>query len=117
MKISQIKELAGAVVENGGFSDKDLQWVLGKFSRSELKAFVNALAWEVKNKTLVVNYAGAVSDQDKKRITSLFPGKTPEFKLDKGLVAGVRLEYGDYVLDYSVSGIIKRILNSMRESL
>ncbi|MDR1941095.1 MAG: F0F1 ATP synthase subunit delta [Endomicrobium sp.] len=117
MKRLQIKELARAAVESGGLSDKDFQWVLGNFSRNELKMFANMLAWEVKNKTLVVNYAGEISEPDKKRITSLFAGKTPEFKRNEDLVAGVRLEYGDFVLDYSVSGIIKRILNSMRESL
>ena len=48
----------------------------------------------------------------------MFPNKKILFKRDdENISGGVRFEYGDFVLDYSVSGIVKRILNDIRESL
>ncbi len=118
MKKAQIKELARSVIEHGGMSDKDMQWVLSKFSRQDLKLFARYLAAEAKNRKATAFFAGEISEQDKKRITSLFNGKQVEFKRDdENVGAGVRFEFGDYVLDYSVSGIVKRILSSIRESL
>jgi len=118
MKRAQIRELAAAVAENGGMSDNDLQWVFKKFSRQELKSFAYLLSREMKDKSVTVFFAGEIGSGEKKRIENMFPGRNIEFKRDDAAVtAGLRFEYGDYVLDYSVSGIITRILNGIKESL
>ncbi|MDR3113266.1 MAG: F0F1 ATP synthase subunit delta [Endomicrobium sp.] len=117
MKREQIKELARAVAEADAMSDKELDWLFLHFTKKELKIFINLLFWEVKNRKVTVSYAGALTEEDKKRIISLFVGKRAEFKEDASLAAGVKFEYGDYVLDYSISGIINKILENIRENL
>lgn len=118
MKRAQIKELAESIAYYEELSDKDLSWIINNFSRQEKKLFMRLLAEAVKERNVTATFAGAISDSDKKKIVSLFPDKKIEFKRDDdSLGAGVKLEYSDFVLDYSVSGIIKRILNGIRESL
>jgi F-type H+-transporting ATPase subunit delta len=117
MKREQIKELARAAAEYGQMSEKDLDWLFSHLTKKELKYFINLLSWEIKNAKVSVSYAGTPTENDKKRIISLFADKKAEFKEDSSLVAGVKFEYGDYVLDYSVSGMINKILENIRESL
>ncbi|MCL1972821.1 MAG: hypothetical protein FWG57_07535 [Endomicrobia bacterium] len=118
MKRAQIKELAQSIAVYGEVSDKDMKWILDNFSRNDLKMLIKLLSYEIKERKVIASYAGNINEADEKRINSLFPQKNVEFKRDdENLGAGLKLEYGDFVLDYSVSGIIKRILSSIRESL
>ena len=117
MKRELIKELAQSAAEHNEMSDKDLNWLFSRLSKKELKTFVNLLSWEIKNRKVDVSYAGSMTDDHKKRIKLLFPGKRAEFKEDASLAAGVKFEYGDYILDYSVSGIIKRVLENIKGRL
>jgi F0F1-type ATP synthase delta subunit len=118
MKIWQIKELAEAVAKDDSFSDKGLQWIFSNFSRAELKLFNRLLALEIKNNSVVVTYAGNMSDDNKNKIERMFSNKKILFKRDdEAIGGGASIEYGDFVLDYSVSGIIKRILSGIRDGL
>lgn len=118
MKRAQIKEISESIVKAGGLSEKGLQWIFEHFSRNDLKLFMKLLSKDIKNKNVTASYAGDMDSIGKKKIETLFPGKNITFKRDdESLGAGVRLEYADYVLDYSVSGIVQRILNGIRESL
>jgi len=118
MKRAHIKELAVSAAENGGMSDADLKWIFRRFSRQELKIFIRLLSQGIKDKNVTVFFAGQIGGNEKKRVEGMFPGKNIEFKRDDaGLTAGLRFEYGDYVLDYSVSGAVTRILNGIKEAL
>jgi F-type H+-transporting ATPase subunit delta len=117
MKREQIKELAQAVARYNEMGDKELDWLFSNMSKKELKIFINLLLREMKNRKVTVSYAGSMTESYKERITSLFPDKRAEFKEDPSLAAGAKFEYGDYVLDCSVSGIISGILENIRENL
>ncbi|MDR2708512.1 MAG: hypothetical protein LBC07_00850 [Elusimicrobiota bacterium] len=119
MKKAQIKELAQSIVSYDGITDETLNWILSKLNRSQLKIFLAFLTTAVKNKNVNIFYAGEISQGDKDKVFSLFsPEKKFVFiKDDESVVAGVRIEYGDFVLDYSVAQIVKRILSSIRESI
>ncbi len=118
MKRAQIKEISKSIVDAGSLSEKDLQWIFKHFSRNDLKLFMRFLSEDIKNKNVTAFYAGDIDNTNKKKIEELFPEKKITFKRDdESLGAGLRFEYADYVLDYSLSGIIKRILNGIRESL
>lgn len=118
MKRAQIKELSQSIAVAGEISENDMNWILKNFSRNDLKIFVRLLTQEMKDRKVTASFSGNMSDEDKNRIISLFPDKNIEFKRDdEELGAGLKLEYSDFILDYSVSGIIKRILSSIRESL
>lgn len=118
MKISQIKELVDSIIKHDELSIKGLDWILSNLSRQELKVFMRLLSKEIKNSSVTASFAGELNDVNKRRITAMFPNKKILFKRDdENISGGVRFEYGDFVLDYSVSGIVKRILNDIRESL
>jgi F-type H+-transporting ATPase subunit delta len=118
MKRSQIKELAKSIVEYDELSDKDLTWLYSNLSRQELKTFVRLLSNEIKDKNVLATFAGELSNVNKSKIEAMFPGKKITFKRDDESVAGgVRFEYSDFILDYGVSGITKRILNVIKERL
>lgn len=118
MKKTFIKELAESVVKYEGLSDKDLNWILSNLSRQELKLFLRLLNNEIKSGNVTVYHAGNLDIQKENRIRTLFKDKKVHFKRDdEDLGAGIRFEYGDFILDYSISGILNRILNSIRESL
>lgn len=118
MKRAQIKQLADSIAEYAALSEKDLNWIIKNFSRQDLKLFSKLLQESVKNKNVMVYYAGEMSEENKNKIKDSFKGKNIQFeKDDKRIAAGMKLEYGDYIWDYSVPGIVKRILNSIRENL
>jgi F-type H+-transporting ATPase subunit delta len=73
---------------------------------------------KIKIKNVVVSFAGELSNIDRKKITMKFSNKNILFKRDDyNIIGGMRFEYADFVLDCSVSGILKRTLNAIRENL
>jgi F-type H+-transporting ATPase subunit delta len=118
MKRSKIRELTKSIVKYDELSVKDLEWISSNLSRQELKLFMRLLSKEIKDNTVTVSFAGGLNYENKKKINDMFPNRKILFKRDdESISGGVRFEYGDFVLDYSVSGIIKRILKGIRESL
>jgi len=48
----------------------------------------------------------------------MFPDKTIVYNRDdKEVGAGVKLEFGDYILDYTLSNMVEKIMKDIRESL
>ena len=48
----------------------------------------------------------------------MFPDKSIIYNRDdKDVVAGVKLEFGDYILDYTLSNMVDKIMKDIRESL
>jgi len=118
MERSLISELAASIAAAGEFSQSSLDRIFEIFSREDLKLFTIILSREIKNRTVTATYAGEMTEENKKKILALFPGKRTVFKRDDDrIVAGARFEYGDFVLDYSASGAIRRILNDLRERI
>jgi F0F1-type ATP synthase delta subunit len=118
MKRLQIKELAKSIVEYDELSEKDLNWIYSNLSRQETKTFARLLSNEIKDKNVLATFAGELSGASKTKIEDMFPGKKITFKRDDAAVSGgVRFEYSDFILDCSVSGIAKRILNVIKERL
>ncbi|MDR2436740.1 MAG: hypothetical protein LBD17_01530 [Endomicrobium sp.] len=118
MKRSQIRELAKSIVEYDELHEKDLNWIYSNLSRQEIKMFIRLLSNEIKDKNVLVTFAGELSSTNKSKMESMFTGKRVTFKRDDADIAGgVRFEYSDFILDYSVSGIAKRILNVIKERL
>ncbi|MDR1926618.1 MAG: F0F1 ATP synthase subunit delta [Endomicrobium sp.] len=118
MNRSQIKELVESIVKYDEFSEKDLNWLQSTLSRQGLKLFMRLLSKEIKDNNVTVSFAGKLSDVNRKKIVAMFPNKKILFKRDDANIAGgVHFQYSDFVLDYSVAVIVKRILNTIRERL
>jgi vacuolar-type H+-ATPase subunit E/Vma4 len=118
MKKVQIRQLAQSIIACGGIGDDGLKWVFDNFKRNDLKSFLYFLSKGIKDNTVTAYFAGDISASAKSKIVSLFPNKEITYKRDDESVgAGIRLEYGDFVADYSVCAIVKRILSRIRESI
>jgi F0F1-type ATP synthase delta subunit len=124
----QIKQLAESIALSGGASSEVFSWVMKNLSKSELKYFAARLSESVKNVTLKVYYAGDITDQAKqnlreafksnKVLSKIFANKNTEYiKDDAALLGGVKLESGDWSLDYSLSARIGQIIKNLKESL
>ena len=80
--------------------------------------FTTFLSAEIKNFTVVAKYAGEATDEIKGKIEKLFPNKKIVYvRADDEVGAGVKFEFGDYILDYSVSAMITKIMKTIRENL
>ncbi|MDR1259895.1 MAG: F0F1 ATP synthase subunit delta [Endomicrobium sp.] len=118
MKKLQIKELTKSIVKHDEFSEENLKWVFENFSRKELKLFKCLLLKEIKNNNVTVSFTGKLNDENKTKINAMFPNRQILFKCnDKNIFGGLRFEYNDFILDYSISGILKKILNNIRERI
>lgn len=118
MKKQQIKQLALSIVEQGEISGDVSQWIFNNLQKSELKLFINYLSRALKESMVVVRYAGDASSDIKNRIQKMFPDKKLVYiRDDKEIGAGIRFEFGDYILDYTVTNMIIKIMKSIRENL
>ncbi len=118
MKKQQIKQLALSIVEQGDISGDVSQWIFNNLQKSELKLFVNYLSSILKEATVVVKYAGDASPVIKNKIQKMFPDKKLVYiRDDEEIGAGIRFEFGDYILDYTVTNMILKIIKNIRESL
>ena len=118
MKKQQIKQLALSIVETGEISPSVSEWINKNLSKSELKLFVNYLERALKETTVTVRYAGNPSQATKDKIQKMFPDKNLIYvRDDKEIGAGIRFEFGDYILDYTVTNMIVKIMKDIRESL
>ncbi|MDR1928602.1 MAG: F0F1 ATP synthase subunit delta [Endomicrobium sp.] len=117
-QIFQIKELAKSIVKYDHLSDEDFLWISMNFSKKDLKLLMFFLAKEIKNKKVLINFAGEFSEIKKEIIINLFKNKTIMFNRDdKNIICGMYIEYEDFILDYSVSGTIKKMFDTLRKRL
>ena len=118
MKKQQIKQLALSIVETGEISEDVSKWINSNLSKSELKLFVSYLSVALKDATVTVKYAGNPSQATKDKIQKMFPDKKIVYiRDDKEIGAGIKFEFGDYILDYTVTNMIVKIMKDLRESL
>ena len=118
MEKQQIKQLALSILEDGEVSEKSYSWILNNLSKEELKLFIGYFNAAFKDKNVVVRYAGTPSDTVKAKISKMFPDKNLVYmRDDKEIGAGIRIEFGDYILDYTVTNMIVKIMKGIRESL
>jgi len=68
---------------------------------------------------VLVTSAEPLSDEHKKQIEAKLEKLTgediePEFKVDSTLIGGVRVSYGDYVLEGTIRGALRRLRDRLR---
>lgn len=118
MKRQQIKQFAQTVAFAGEISEDVSKWLLNNLTKAEMKQFVKYLSAEIKELTVTAKYAGEPSDAVKNRIQQMFRDKKIVYiRDDEEIGAGIKLEFGDYILDYTVSAMIVKIMKGIKERL
>lgn len=70
----------------------------------------------------IVTSTEALIEDEKKRLTEKLEKQTgkrveTEYRVDKSLIGGIRVSYGNYVLDGSIKGSLRRLRDTLRRDL
>ncbi len=87
--------------------------VVSELSRAELKKFLAALRLELKRRVVRVGLAGEAGPSLDETIGRAYPGRALRVEKDAALGAGVKVSAGDDVVDASVHGYIRTIIEEL----
>lgn len=118
MKKEQIKKLAYSVIASEEISDTVSKWMLDNLSKADIKLFLRYLNNALREATVVAQYSGVLSEVSKNKFQKMFPDKKIVFvRKDEEVGAGIKINFGDYILDYTVSRMVEKIMKDIRENL
>ena len=87
--------------------------ILAGLSRAELKRFLAAFRLELKRRVVQVTLAGRADASLDRTIGQAYPGRALRVRPDEALGAGVKVSAGDDVVDASVHGYIREIIEEL----
>jgi len=98
---------------SGGVKEDVAARILADLGRAELKKFLAALRLELKRRVVQVGVAGEGGAALDAAIGRTWPGRTLRVQKDEALGAGVKVSAGDDVVDASVHGYIREIIEEL----
>jgi F0F1-type ATP synthase delta subunit len=87
--------------------------ILRDLSRSELKRFLTTLTREMARRRVDVALAGKATAAVGSTVADRYPGREVEVTQDELLGAGVRVRAGDDIVDASIRGYIRGIIEKL----
>jgi hypothetical protein len=106
--------LVALVLEDGGGVRQEVaERILADLSRAELKKFLAALRLELKRRVVQVGLAGEAGPGLDTALGRAWPGRRFNVQEDPALGAGVKVSAGDDVVDASVHGYIREIIEEL----
>ncbi len=109
-----MNRLVSLVLDAGGGVKEDVAArILADLSRAELKKFLAALRLELKRRVVQVGVAGEGGPSLDRAIERAYPGRALRVSRDDALGAGVKVRAGDDVVDASVHGYIREIIEEL----
>jgi hypothetical protein len=87
--------------------------IVAGLSRSELKRFLSALRLEMRRRIVRVALAGEPGAALDTAVTRAYPGRRVDVEKDEALGAGVKVSAGDDIVDASVHGYIREIIEEL----
>ncbi len=87
--------------------------LLSGFTRAQLKAFLAALRRELRRRQVMVEVAGGDGSAVREAIGARYPGRPVQVTREEGLGAGVRVSAGDDIVDASIQGYIRGIIEKL----
>ena len=108
-----MKKLAALLLGPAGEIRDDLAAeALGALSRSALKGLRADLRRHIARGHVSVSIAGA-EQSTRETVRTRYPGRTVDLGADESLGAGLRVRAGDDIMDASVHGYIKNIIEKL----
>jgi hypothetical protein len=109
-----VKRLVALVLGPDGEIREDVaERVLHELSRSDLKRFLAVLRRELKQRRVFVTLAGSASAGMDESISAIYGGRALSIGRDETMGAGVRVRAGDDIIDASVRGYIRDIIEKL----
>lgn len=87
--------------------------IVAGLSRSELKKFLAAFRLEMRRRIVRVSLAGEAGPALDAALSRAYPGRRLDVEKDEALGAGVKVSAGDDVVDASVHGYIREIIEEL----
>jgi len=87
--------------------------IVAGLSRSELKRFLAAFRLEMRRRIVQVSLAGEAGAALDTALSRAYPGRRLDVEKDEALGAGVKVSAGDDVVDASVHGYIREIIEEL----
>ena len=87
--------------------------LLEHLTRAELKGLLAALRRELKRRRVTVEIAGDPGPAAGEAMARRYPGRTIEIGRNESLGAGLRISAGDDIVDASMRGYIRQIIEEL----
>ncbi len=97
----------------GEINEEVASWALANLTRSQLKAYLSALRREMRRRRVYVAMSGGKESDVSGAIGERYPGRELALSRDEGLGAGVRVSAGDDIMDASVKGYLRKLLEEI----
>jgi F0F1-type ATP synthase delta subunit len=118
MKKFQIKKLAESIIKYDYLSNECFDWICNNFSKKDMRIFVCFLSKFINFYTVFVSFAGELNNVDIKEIKNIFKNKKIIFNRDdEHIISGICFKYNDFILDCSISYVVKNILKNIKKRL
>ncbi len=98
---------------DGQINEEIAAWVLQNLSRSQLKSYLSALRREMRRRRVFVALSGGKESEVGGQIGERYPGKELSVYRDDALGAGVKVSAGDDIMDASVKGYLRKLLEEI----
>ena len=98
---------------NGDINEEVAAWVLQNLSRSQLKSYLAAVRREMRRRRVYVALSGGKESDVSGQIGEQYPGRELTVSRDDALGAGVRVSAGDDIVDASVKGYLRELLEEI----
>ncbi len=98
---------------DGGINEEIAAWVLASLSRSQLKSYLAALRREMRRRRVYVALSGGKESEVSAQVGEQYPGKELSVYRDDELGAGVKVRAGDDIVDASVTGYLRKLLEEI----
>jgi F0F1-type ATP synthase delta subunit len=105
--------VALALTAEGEVREEVASQLLQNLSRSQLKEFLAALRGEMKRRQVHITLAGKADDAAGASLEKSYPGRELTLVQDAALGAGVRISAGDDIVDASMRGYIREIIEEL----
>ncbi|MGA2480262.1 MAG: F0F1 ATP synthase subunit delta [Spirochaetia bacterium] len=105
--------VALALTPEGEVRDEVAARLLEQLNRSQLKEFLAALQREMRRRQVHVTLAGKADAKVGTSLAKSYPGRELSVAQDAALGGGVRISAGDDIVDASMRGYIREIIEKL----
>jgi len=100
----------------GEINEEIAFWILEKLSRSQLKYYLAAVRREMRRRRVYVALSGGKESEVSGALGERYPGRELAVSRDEGLGAGVKVSVGDDIVDASVKGYLRELLEEIAKA-
>jgi len=110
------KLAALTLTQSGEINEEVASWALANLTRSQLKLYLAALRREMRRRSVYIALSGGVESEVRGSIGEQYPGRELSLGHDDSLGGGVKVSAGDDIVDASIKGYLKELLEEISKA-